>query len=89
VEVHESIAASAELHSTVMSGDTMQMQHTMSWPVPAGGALELVPGAKHIMLLDLPVGLAAGHNFELTLNFEQAGPQTVTVEVRTIAESVR
>ena len=40
------------------------------------------PGANHVMLTDLVEPLVAGDSFELTLEFESAGSQVVTVDVR-------
>jgi periplasmic copper chaperone A len=58
------------------------MREVSSIPVPAGETVELRPGGLHVMLLDLTEGLAPGDEFPLTLEFEQAGEVTVTVEVR-------
>jgi len=48
---------------------------------PAGEALQLQPGGKHVMLLGLAKPLAAGDSFTLTLNFDGSDPITVTVPV--------
>jgi copper(I)-binding protein len=50
--------------------------------LPARGQLELKPGGKHVMLIGLAAPLEAGKEFELTLNFEKAGPIKVKVPVR-------
>jgi copper(I)-binding protein len=82
-DVDPSVAASAMLHSTTTSssGQT-SMEPLAQLPVPAGGELVLEPAGSHIMLVDLADGLADGESFELTLRFETAGDETVTVEVR-------
>jgi copper(I)-binding protein len=49
--------------------------------LPAGEAVNLEPGGYHIMLLQLAEPLVAGETFDLTLNFETAGTQVVTVEI--------
>jgi copper(I)-binding protein len=76
-------AQTVEVHETV-AGDSgmMGMQPVGSVPIPAGGALELKPGAYHIMLIDLTQELKAGDTIQLTLTFEKAAPVTVTAEVR-------
>lgn len=94
-----SVAATVELHETVaadvpMGGDTsttamgtamMEMRPVDRIDVPAGDMAELKPGGYHVMLLDLAEPLVVGETLELTLTFEEAGEQVVTVEVRDAA----
>lgn len=63
-------------------GGEMTMRPVDGIDLPAGEAVALEPGGLHVMLLDLAAPLEIGQTFELTLTFEQAGEQTVTVEVR-------
>ena len=49
--------------------------------LPAGTAVVLEPGGYHVMLLDLVAPLELGTEISLTLTFEQAGEQTVSVPV--------
>ncbi|MEZ5171730.1 MAG: copper chaperone PCu(A)C [Acidimicrobiia bacterium] len=60
----------------------MAMQQVDAIPVSAG-TTSLEPGGYHVMLMDLAKPLTDGERFELTLDFERTGPQTVTVTVRT------
>jgi periplasmic copper chaperone A len=73
-------------HGDGMSGGDaapmMGMREIPSIPVPAGGAVELVPGGLHLMVIDLVDDLEVGATYDLVLEFEQAEPITVTVEVR-------
>ena len=96
--VDQTLAGSAEIHETVvsggMSGDSMSMdtsggmsgQTTMqevdSIVIPAGETVQLMPGGYHIMLLDLADPLEAGQRFEVTLTFADAGEIVVVAEVR-------
>jgi hypothetical protein len=75
------VAAAVEIHQTVMDGDIMRMEMQDSVVVPAGG-LEFKPGGLHVMLIGLRQDLNPGDRFSLTLNFEQAGPIVLDVEVR-------
>ena len=50
--------------------------------VPAGEKVSFEPKSYHIMLLGLHEPLAQGDEHELTLEFEQAGSESVTVQVR-------
>lgn len=60
----------------------MVMQPVERIELPAGETVSLEPGGYHIMLLQLAEPLVAGDTFDVTLTFENAPEQTVTVEVR-------
>lgn len=66
------VAATVELHETVMEGDTMTMRPVEAYDVPAGGSLSLERGGKHIMLLGVDP-LEVGDVVTVTLEFERAG----------------
>lgn len=68
--------------TAAMGDDTMTMQEVERIELPAGETVALEPGGYHIMLLELAAPLEVGETFELTLEFEEAGERTVTVEVR-------
>ncbi len=75
-------AGAIELHETVNDNGVMKMEpHPEGFEVPAGGALELKPGGKHVMLLGLTKQLAVGDSIDLTLNFEGSEPITLKVPV--------
>jgi copper(I)-binding protein len=77
------IATSIELHTVVNENGMMQMiQAEGGVPIPANGTQLLKPGSFHIMLIGLTTDLKAGDSFPLTLTYANAGPVTVTVEVR-------
>ena len=82
VSVSGDVAAAIELHETTNDNGVMKMEpHPEGFEVPAGGALQLQPGGKHVMLLGLVKPLATGDSFTLTLNFDGSDPITVTVPV--------
>lgn len=74
--------------TTTTAGDDMggmggmTMREVAAIPVPAGEEVRLEPGGYHVMLLGLTEPLLAGDTFEIELEFETAGTQTVTAEVR-------
>ncbi|MFN3973785.1 MAG: copper chaperone PCu(A)C [Dehalococcoidia bacterium] len=76
------VAGTVELHETAIEGGMARMHAMHAFEVPAGGTLELKPGGKHIMLLNLKRELKPGDRFTLTLKFEKAGTVQVAVEVR-------
>ena len=49
--------------------------------IPAGEGVELAPGGKHIMLIDLMHPLTAGDEIPLTLSFSPSSLLTLTVQV--------
>jgi periplasmic copper chaperone A len=75
------VAKKAELHTMSMQGMVMKMRPVSGVDIPAGQAVTLKPGGEHIMLMGLNQPLREGQSFPLTLNFEKAGPRTVTVTV--------
>ncbi|MCS7011768.1 MAG: copper chaperone PCu(A)C [Anaerolineales bacterium] len=76
------VAKAVELHETVMEGDQMKMKHLHQVPIPAGEKTHFQPGGLHVMLIGLQRDLKVGDTFELTLTFQQAGDQTITVTVQ-------
>jgi copper(I)-binding protein len=66
--------------TTVPAG--MSMKPVTFIDLPAGTTVQLKPGGYHIMLIDLVQPLKAGDQVQITLTFEEADPQQVTVPVR-------
>ncbi|GJL92192.1 copper chaperone PCu(A)C [Hyphococcus sp.] len=77
-------AEAVELHQSNMSDDGMASM------APAEGGLELpahektalAPGGAHIMLIGVTEALEEGEEAAITLEFENAPPQTLLFEVR-------
>ncbi len=82
VSVSSPVAKKAELHTMSMAGMVMQMRPLAGLDIPAGRPVTLKPSGEHIMLLGLDRPLQEGESFPLTLNFEKAGPLTVTAAVQ-------
>lgn len=77
------IAASVELHQTVIRDDgTMAMTRMSEVEIPAESTVMMVPGGLHVMLIDLAKPLELGQEFDLTLNFDDGTELATTVEVR-------
>lgn len=81
VSASADVSKSVELHEMKMDGTVMRMREVSGIEVPAGQAVELKPGALHIMLMGLKAPLKQGDTFPLKLRFEKAGEVTVTVNV--------
>ena len=76
-----------ELHETVDDNGMMRMvPQPEGWEIEPGGQLELKPGAKHIMLVDLVRPLEPGTTIEIALNFDRAGSIKVQVPVKAIVQ---
>lgn len=75
-------AKSAELHNMTMEDGVMKMRPLPSGiDLPAGQPVTLKPGGIHIMLMGLKQPLKKGDSLPLTLTFEKAGTEEVTVAV--------
>jgi copper(I)-binding protein len=71
-----------ETHETVAENGVMKMiPLPEGYTVPAGEALVLKPGGKHIMLIDLVEPLAPGDTVNLTVNFDNGESMELTVPV--------
>lgn len=75
------VAQSVELHTHLTEGSTMKMMKVDAYDIPGGGTVALESGGHHIMLMGLRASLKAGETFPLSLTFEKAGVQEVTVTV--------
>ncbi len=83
VTVSPAVAEEAQIHMTMDgAGGTSMMHAVQALELPADAEVVLEPGGYHVMLIELVEPLAAGDEFELTLEFAQAPDATVTVEVR-------
>jgi copper(I)-binding protein len=77
------VANVVEIHETVMEGEVMRMRMLPEGlEISPGGEVLLKPGSYHIMLIDVQRDLNVGDTFQIELEFEEAGTQTVTVQVR-------
>ena len=81
VSASSPVAKKAELHTMSMQGMVMKMRPIAGLDVPPGQSVTLKPGGENIMLMGLNQPLHEGQSFPLTLDFEKAGPRTVTVAV--------
>jgi copper(I)-binding protein len=83
VAVESSLAHAAELHESVEEEGVMRMvAHPEGLDLPPGGTLELVPGGKHIMLIEPRlIDDGSGAGFPLVLVFERGGEIEIQAEV--------
>lgn len=82
VAVRTSVAAKAEVHTTLMGeGGVMRMRPVDVLDVPAGETVALRPGGDHLMLMGITNPLKEGALILLELEFEQAGKVLVEAPV--------
>ncbi len=78
------VAARVELHRMALDAGVMRMREVAAIELPPHTVTALRHnGPYHLMLMDLKQPLKDGDRFDLTLNFERAGSQTVKVWVQT------
>ena len=78
------VTARVELHRMVMDQGVMRMREVFAIELPPKTVTPLRHnGSYHLMLMDLKQPLKDGDRFDLTLNFERSGSQTVKVWVQT------
>lgn len=76
------IAGYVELHEHVHENGLMKMRQIDGLELAPGQSVEFTPGGYHVMLFDLKQPLTAGHEYPLTLIFQQAGEVEVMVKVQ-------
>lgn len=83
IALSSSVSGLVELHETYDRGDGMMGMREAEDPTfPANYVVQMEPGGKHIMLMQLKRELKEGDTVDLTLEFARAGEITVTAPVR-------
>lgn len=78
-------AQSVEIHEMKMDDGIMRMRQLENGlEVPAGGTVELKPGANHLMLMGLDKAIVQGDDIKGTLTFKNAGDIDVEFRVEAI-----
>lgn len=84
LSVSTPVAERVEVHRMVTEGAVMRMREVGSIELPPGETTSLRHGGQyHLMLINLKQPLKDGDRFDLTVRFERAGTQTMTVWVQT------
>ena len=82
------IAEKAELHEMGVKDGVMTMRPVSGGlEIPAGGKVELKPGAYHLMFFGLKRQPKQGEKFPATLTFEKAGSVAVEFAVEGMGET--
>jgi len=84
LSVSSPIAASAEVHNTIMDGNIMRMREVSELEVQPSARVVMTPGdGYHIMLVGLKKALVPGQKIPLSLRFEKAGK----LEIEAVVDS--
>ncbi len=75
------LSASAQLSVFRRSGGVLSRAKVNSITIPAGQLVRLLPGGYHVLLIDLTEPLIADTEFELIVEFDEAGSFGVPVRV--------
>jgi len=87
VEIDSEIAAEAQIHITEMQGDMMRMREVKEGiTMGPDDRVSFAPGGYHVMLLGLKQGLAEGQSVSISLYFDNADMQAVTLPVKKVGE---
>jgi copper(I)-binding protein len=88
VGVVSKISEKAEVHEMAVKDGVMTMRHIEGGlEIPAGGKVELSPGAYHLMFMGLKQQPKQGDSFSATLTFEKAGSIDVKFAVEAIGST--
>lgn len=88
VGVETSVAGRGEIHDMTMTDGVMRMRRLADGlEIPAGGSVELKPGGKHLMLMDLKSPLVEGERVTLKLTFKSGATGEVELPVRALGAS--
>jgi len=81
VSARSPVAGKVEIHEMAMQNDVMKMRPVDAVELPAGTAVELKPGAHHIMLFDLQRPMIEGETVPFVLVVEGKDGKRESVEV--------
>lgn len=79
-------AIRTEIHEMKHEGDMMTMAPLRDVAVPAGKAVALKPGGKHVMLYDIAPTVRAGSTVPLKLSFADGKTIEVNAKVKAAGE---
>ena len=77
-------AGKVELHDVTMEDGVAKMHSIETLTLPAKEVTKLVPGSKHLMLIDVKQTLKPGSSIAMTLNFKDGSSKTIAVPVKDI-----
>ncbi len=88
ISVASPAAGAVEIHEMVMDANVMKMRAVASVELPAGKAVDLMPGGYHIMLMDLKQQAKVGDTIALTLVIEGKDGKRESLAVKALVKSL-
>lgn len=82
VSVETAAAARGEIHDMTMEDGIMRMRRLDALEIPAGGSVELKPGGKHLMFMNLKDRLIDGTTVSVKLTFKSGATLSVDLPVK-------
>lgn len=82
IAARTNVAEETQLHTHLHEQGMMRMQQVALFELPSGQEIELKPGGKHLMLLNLSQTLKPGDSVELVLEFDHSEALEMLVPVR-------
>lgn len=82
VSVETPSAGRGEVHDMTMEDGVMRMRRLDGLEIPAGGSVELKPGGKHLMFMNLKERLVEGGSVPLTLKFKSGATISLDLPVK-------
>lgn len=86
VKAETPVAGIVELHTMTLKDGVMEMKAEDAFEVPAGKAIALNPGGKHIMLMNVKMPIRPGDKVPLTLTFEGADRKPLVMKLVAVAQ---
>ena len=82
INAETDVARLVEIHETVVENDVARMNRVESIVLEAGESVELMPGGKHIMLMQLTQDIVADDEIEVSLQLDNGDSLIVTAVVQ-------
>lgn len=81
VKIESDAFETVEMHEMATVDGMMKMRELKETVIPADGLVRFAPGGKHLMLIGPRQDMTAGQTIDMTLTFESAVKQTVSIKV--------
>jgi copper(I)-binding protein len=88
VSVATTAAGKAQLHASMIMSGVAHMHGLDALPLPAGKAVELKPGAEHVMLMEVSRTLHPGDSVPLVLTIVDAKGKRSTLDVKAVVRPI-
>ncbi len=81
IKVETPVAGEVQIHDMKMNDGVMEMREMDGVDIPVGKVVELKPGGKHVMLMNIAKPIRLGSKVPLKLVFVDANKKQVSIQV--------